>query len=310
MNNKVKDLEKQGYRLVGNHSAIKVCLWCKKSLRDEDVCYKKTFYNINSHRCMQSSVSLNACTLKCDFCWRDLRHTSNQLINPDNPKFIIDGFIKEHKEYLQGFGGNEKVNKEKFQEAMEPKHVALSLTGETCLYPKLPELIKEIHSRKMTSFVVSNGTRPDMIKKLTKSKPTQTYITLAAPGKETYEKVCQPTEKDCWDKLMRSLEIFTKLSRPTIRLTLVRKSNMIKPESYAKILKNINFKFLELKAAMPVGYAQYRMEYTSMPLHKEIKDFAKKICKLNDYKIIDEKENSRVVLLMEKDSNDRKLEIN
>ena len=43
---KIKDLEKQGYRVVGRHSGIKVCLWTKKCLRDEDVCYKNTFYGI------------------------------------------------------------------------------------------------------------------------------------------------------------------------------------------------------------------------------------------------------------------------
>ena len=32
-----KDLEKQGYRLVGTHSGIKVCLWCKKAIRGEEV---------------------------------------------------------------------------------------------------------------------------------------------------------------------------------------------------------------------------------------------------------------------------------
>ena len=38
--NKKKDLEKQGYRIVGNHSAIKVCHWTKRAIRGEDVCYK------------------------------------------------------------------------------------------------------------------------------------------------------------------------------------------------------------------------------------------------------------------------------
>jgi len=40
---------------------------------------------------------------------------------------------------------------------------------------------------------------------------------------------------------------------------------------------------------------------------KEIKDFAKIICRENKLKIIDEKENSRVVLVMKKDTKDRKL---
>ena len=43
---------------------------------------------------------------------------------------------------------------------------AISLTGEPTLYPKLPELIKEIHSRGKTSFLVTNGQHPEVLQKL------------------------------------------------------------------------------------------------------------------------------------------------
>ena len=46
---KKKELEQQGYRFVGNHSAIKVCEYCRESLRDKDQCYKEEFYGIDSH---------------------------------------------------------------------------------------------------------------------------------------------------------------------------------------------------------------------------------------------------------------------
>ena len=51
-------LEKQGYRIVGNNSAVKICNWTKTSLRDEGVCYKEQFYGIKSHLCAQISCSL------------------------------------------------------------------------------------------------------------------------------------------------------------------------------------------------------------------------------------------------------------
>ena len=82
---------------------------------------------------------------------------------------------------------------------------------------------------------------------------------------------------------------------------------MLNPEEYAKILDPLDIKFVELKAGMPVGYAQYRVPYESMPRHFEIKDFAENICKNSSLKIIDEKENSRVVLLAKKDFIGRKL---
>ncbi len=311
MDNKVKsDLEKQGYRIVGRHSAIKVCLWCKRALCSKDVCYKNTFYGIQSHRCIQASVSLFNCYHMCTFCWRCLEHTqAHQVINPDPPELILDGLIKEHKEYLQGFQGNKLVTKKMFNEAMAPKHVALSLAGDATLYPYLPNLIELINERKMTSFVVTNGLVPSMVKKLLKTSITQLYITLPAPNKEQYTKVCRPLINDGWERLNESLSLIRQFKRGTIRLTLAKGINMNNAEDYAEIIDKSKPKFVELKAAMPVGYAQYRMAYESMPSHKNILSFAKEICNMTSLKIVDEKENSRVALLMEKDSKDRMLKL-
>ncbi len=303
-----RDFEKQGYRIVGKHSAVKVCLWCKRSILDEDVCYKNTFYGIEPHRCVQSSVSITNCYLRCEFCWRCLDYTeAREVDEPDDPKFILDVLIAEQKKYLRGFLGNKKTNKKKFEEAMNPKHVALSLAGDACLYPKLPELIDEIHSQGMTSFLVTNGLSPDMMRKLLDHKPTQMYITLTAPDKETYLKTCNPLIGDAWERLQESLQLLQEFSRRTVRLTLVKNLNMVNPEGYANILKGLDIDFIELKAAMPVGYAQYRMAYEDMPRHEEIKKFAEKLSRLIGWKIVDEKENSRVVLLMKKDSKSRRL---
>ena len=88
-------------------------------------------------------------------------------------------------------------------------------------------------------------------------------------------------------------------------MTLVKDINMNNPEGYAKLLKDAKPDFIELKAYMWVGYSIERLSIENMPRHPEIKEFAEKITKLTNLKIIDEKTNSRVVLLMEKDRNDR-----
>ena len=64
-----KSLEKQGYKLIGSHSGVKLCRWTKSMLRGRGGCYKHTFYGIESHRCMETTPSL-ACANKCVFCWR------------------------------------------------------------------------------------------------------------------------------------------------------------------------------------------------------------------------------------------------
>jgi len=300
-------LEKQGYRIIGSHSSIKICLWCKRSIRNEDACYKNKFYGIKSWRCIQMSPAVLNCFHRCQFCWRYLDYTiAKDVEKPDEPNMIIDGCINAQREILQGFLGNKKIDKKRFYEAMEPKHFALSLAGDACMYPKLPQLIDEIHRRKMTTFLVTNGTKPDMLKKLLKHKPTQLYITLPAPNKEEYKKICRPLIKDGWERLKESLSLISEFNRGTIRLTLAKELNMGNPESYTKLIKNIDFKFLECKAAMPVGYARYRLDYKQMPKHEEMKKFATKLSSLLDLKIIDEKKESRVFLLMKKDI-DRKL---
>lgn len=305
---KIKDLEKQGYRLVGNHSAVKVCEWAKRAITCEDVCYKNTFYGIESWRCVQMTPALTACTHRCQWCWRDIGFTESKFKGKvDDPGFIIENCIKAQIKYSEGFGGNRKTDSVRYYESKRPLHFAISLSGEPTLYPRLPELIKELKRRKITSFLVTNGTNPEMLKKLLKMQPTQLYITLPAPDEETYVECCSPLIKYGWKRINESLSLLKKFRRSTIRLTLVKNINMIKPELYAELIKKYKPLFAECKAYMFVGYSQQRLEIKNMPVHEEVKEFAKKIAKLSGYKIIDEKENSRVVLLMKKDFKGRKM---
>jgi tRNA wybutosine-synthesizing protein 1 len=295
---KQKDLYKQGYRLAGTHSAIKVCEWTKKSLRDENICYKEKFYDTKCHLCVQMTPALETCTHRCIWCWRDIEHTKPKWTDKvDNPKLIVEECIKENAKYLEGFGGSKKTNMKKYKERIKPQQFAISLTGEPTMYPKLPELIQELKKKKINSFLVTNGTQPLMIKKLLTSQPTQLYITLPAPNKAIYEKVCNPLIKNGWTKILKSLELISKFKRNVIRLTLVKDINMFKPELYAKLIKKYKPRNVELKGYVHVGYSQERLEKTNMPYHKEIKEFAKVIAKQSGYKIINEKPESKVVLL-------------
>ena len=45
-----QSLTKQGYKLIGSHSGVKICRWTKAMLRGRGGCYKHTFYGIESHR--------------------------------------------------------------------------------------------------------------------------------------------------------------------------------------------------------------------------------------------------------------------
>ena len=67
--NQQNSLKKQGYRLIGNHSAVKICEWTRKMLRGKGGCYKFIFYGIRSHQCLQMTTSM-FCASRCKFCWR------------------------------------------------------------------------------------------------------------------------------------------------------------------------------------------------------------------------------------------------
>ena len=304
MDEKLKaTLEKQQYRLTGNHSAVKICTWTKKSLRDEGVCYKEKFYGIKSHRCCQMAPCFT-CDMECIFCWSNMEaHTGIKMSGKiDDPIEMIDNCIEGQRHLLNGFPGNKKINMKKFKEAQDPNQFAISLTGEPTIYPKLNELIKELKKRKCTTFVVSNGMFPDMLKNI--EPPTQLYMSLDAPNEEIFKKINKPTQKDSWEKLNQSLEILKDLKKKTrtaIRITLVKGVNDTEIKSFAELVKKADPTYLEIKAYMHIGSSILRLKIGNMPRHEEVKDFSEKIAKELGWKVINESEQSRVCLLVKKD---------
>ena len=216
----------------------------------------------------------------------------------DDPKEIIKNAIEAQKKLLIGFKGS-KADQEKLKEAFKPNQFAISLSGEPTLYPKLPELIKEIKKLKATSFLVTNGLQPEVLIKLKECLPTNLYLSIDAPNEEIFKKVDRPKTKDAWKKLNKSLEIFKELkTTKVLRITLIKNLNMINPEQYANLIEKADPEFVEVKAYMWVGFSRERLEKTNMPLHKEVKEFTNKILKhLKNYKLENEKKESRVVLL-------------
>ena len=298
-------LKKQQYEVVGNHSRVKTCHWTKSDLRGEGGCYKSKFYGINSSQCIQMTPTF-VCNNACVFCWRDLRYHTQPAMQDgvDEPADIVEGTIEAQKKLLSGFGGNEKTTNEKFEMAMKPQHVAISLDGEPTLYPRLAELIKEYKKKNFSTFVVSNGLLPERIEKLLEESPTQLYISVDAPNEELFNIIDRPIIKNAWQGLCKTLGMLPSLrgkTRTVLRFTLIRGLNMVYPEQWAEIIRLSRPMFVEVKAYMWVGMSRERLEQLNMPLHEEVKQFALEIAKFADYKLIDEHEPSRVVLLMKED---------
>ncbi|CAF4099918.1 unnamed protein product, partial [Rotaria magnacalcarata] len=142
-----KSLEKQGYKIIGSHSGVKLCRWTKSMLRGRGGCYKHTFYGIESHRCMETTPSL-ACANKCVFCWR---HHTNPVgtswqWKTDDAQTVCQGAIDNHYKMINTFKGVPGVLPSRLAEGMQIRHCALSLVGEPIMYPHINELIDLLHA--------------------------------------------------------------------------------------------------------------------------------------------------------------------
>ncbi len=299
-----KTLEKQHYAMIGSHSAVKLCTWTKKSLRDQGVCYKEKFYGIKSHLCCQMSVTINYCDMDCIYCWRE--HYNEPFTDIDDPGQLLEKAIQAQRKLISGFGGFEGTNKDKLRQAADPNQFAISLTGETLYYPHLSQFIKTLKKNGASSFVVTNGMLPEKIEQL--EPPTQLYISLDAYNKDLQKQLCKPIHKDAWDRLLRSLDILSRLkskTRTALRITMIKGMNMDNPGGFAYLIRRADPMFVEVKAYMFVGASRLKLSMENMPRHHEVKEHAQLIADSCNYKIIDEQEESRVVLLMKEDFDGR-----
>ena len=280
------------------HTAAQTCGWTDNALRGEGRCYKYGFYGIRSHRCIQMTPVVR-CNERCVFCWRDHAGHTYELedVAWDDPEAVVDASISLQRKLLSGYGGNEAVPRERFEEAMEPRHVAISLDGEPTLYPYLPELIEAFHDRSITTFLVSNGTAPEM---LADCDPTQLYVSVDAADRRTFEDVVKPLEDDAWDRLIDTLDVLASKddTRTVLRSTLIDGDNMARPAWYAAMAARADVDFYELKAYMHVGHSRGRLDRSAMPAHEDVVSFAEAVrTHLPDHDVLKASVDSRVAML-------------
>ncbi len=251
--------------------------------------------------------SLFYCTQQCLFCWRaqsgDLQIKWDEMKLPswDSAEEILQGSLKAQDAILSGYKGNPKTNWRKFSEALTPRHVAISLTGEPTLYEPLGELIHAFHNKGFTTFLVSNGTVPSKLAELSE-EPTQLYISVCAPNEEVFRRVCRPQVPNAWAKLNETLSFLPSFRCPTVtRMTLVKGRNTRFVDGYAELVEKANPTYIEAKAYMHIGFSGLRLDYDSMLEHGEVYDFAVRLAQKTGYAIIDESVESRVVLLSKRE---------
>lgn len=249
-------LTKQGYTIVGSHSGVKICRWTKSALRGRGSCYKYSFYGIKSHLCMETTPSLS-CSNKCVFCWR---HGTNPVgttwrweVNP--PEMIFEGVKEGHYKKIKMMKGVPGVRADRFAEAMQIRHCALSLVGEPIFYPHINEFLAMLHKEHISSFLVCNAQHPDQLAALT--HVTQLYVSIDASNKESLRKIDRPLHRDFWERFQRCLDILKEkrfTQRTVFRLTLVKGFNIDEEaEGYADLVARSLPCFVEVKGVTFCG---------------------------------------------------------
>ncbi|MCE4627713.1 MAG: 4-demethylwyosine synthase TYW1 [Desulfurococcales archaeon] len=296
---------KQKYHFVGRHTVVKKCYWTHAAMVQRRFCYKCKFYGIESHRDIQMSPTAFWCWNACLHCWRirpqDLGIEADETRMPfyDPPELIADGIIKAQRRIMSGYKGHPKVDPKMLEEALNPVHVTMSLTGEPTLYPLLDDLLGIIHRKGMTTFIVTRGVRPDVLASLY-NEPNQLYISLEAWDKKSYEYFNRPLVPRAWELTLETLEILQSFKSPTVlRITLVKGFNDTEEalRGFARLVNMSNPTYVEVKAYMWVGASRERLRRINMPSMEEVRSFAERLSQLTGYPIYGESRPSRVVLL-------------
>ena len=151
----VNTLTKKQYR-IHKHSGVQICGWMKKSIMNKGDCYKKKFYGIDCHSCMEFSPAVMWCQENCSFCWRPMEFMKNVEIDENKVedfKSLVDNLIKKRYELMNGFNVIHGADKKKLENAKIPTHFAISLSGEPTMYPHLDKIISYLKSMPKTKSI-------------------------------------------------------------------------------------------------------------------------------------------------------------
>ncbi|MEM4364058.1 MAG: 4-demethylwyosine synthase TYW1 [Candidatus Diapherotrites archaeon] len=316
----VEKLSKSKYAIVGSHSAVQICSWNKKAIKQEGVCYKQKFYGIECSSCAQMSPAVLWCNENCVFCWRPMewmRNKNLEDIEVDDPEKIIEGTIVQRQKLLVGFKGLSGINLKRFEKAQMPTHWAISLSGEPTLYPKICELIQKIKSLPTTKsvFLVTNAQKTDVFEKMATNDdflPTQLYVSVDAYDEQTFKKVNRSVYSDGWQRLLNSLKVISELkTRKVMRITLIKNVNddETKLKQWSEIAWLMKPEFIEVKSYMHIGDSRSRLSRENMLSFEEIEAWSKKFCDTSNYYYKDFSRPSRITLLVRPDLKDKNTKI-
>lgn len=206
------------------------------------------------------------------FCWR---HHKNPVgkewrWKTDPPDMIVEEAVKTHVQMIKEAKGIPGVRMDRWNEAQTVRHCALSLVGEPIMYPRIDELLGDLHNRKISTFLVTNGQHPAAIEGL---RPiTQLYVSVDAPTQESLIEIDRPLFQDAWDRLKQSLSsLKDKGQRTVARLTVVKGWNADEISGYAKLIALGRVSLVEVKGVTFCGKSDAsNLNMSNSPWHHEV----------------------------------------
>jgi tRNA wybutosine-synthesizing protein 1 len=242
------------------------------------------------------------CNQQCLHCWRATAQNNAKELRFDEPETIVEESIAVQRRLISGYKGAETTNLKKLKEAFSPNQAAISLSGEPTLYPYLDELISCYHRKHMTTFVVSNGSRPEMLEQI---RPTQLYISVNSPDEKRFYAICRPRAHR-YENLLDSLRVLSDHpSRTALRITLANEINAFGSAGYAKLIKLAEPDYVEVKSYMHLGNSRKRLQRTAMMSYEGIVAFSQDVAELTGYTVAAGSPESRVIVLSESGSTEK-----
>lgn len=176
------------------------------------------------------------------------------------------------------------------------------------MYPRIDELLGDLHSRNISTFLVTNGQHPVAIEGL---RPiTQLYVSVDAPTQESLIAIDRPLFQDAWDRLRQSLSSLKHKGQRTVaRLTIVKGWNSDEVAGYAELIALGKVSLVEVKGVTFCGKSDAsNLNMTNTPWHHEVVDLTKTLkgelaklrerdCSIPEYDLACEHKHSCSVLL-------------
>ncbi|MBN2155927.1 MAG: radical SAM protein [Candidatus Lokiarchaeota archaeon] len=205
---------------------------------------------------------------------------------------------------------NEDDIRKSYKNALHPNHAAISLDGEPTLYPYIGEFVHLFRKRGFTTFIVTNGTTPEVIQRLEQSNnlPSILYVTLPPPNKKDYLYIHRPKMPGTWEKIQKTLSMLKELpTRTVLRITSVSHLNIRDDliDGYISSINQIRPNFLDIKGFTLEGASMSISDRLSsnkpgsyfFPEYNELSAFARNLAIKSGFPIIETHEGSRDILL-------------